>query len=413
MGETVNEPDLICGDLFDVLPEMAENSIDACVTDPPYGIGFMGREWDTFKPGVEQARIIESTQIASTNPNLKGRKRAPASSPSAVEYDRSLQGQRAFQDWNAAWAAEVLRVLKPGGHMLVFGAPRSHHRMIAGLEDAGFEIRDCLAWIFGQGFPKSLNLGDGLGTALKPGQEPIALARKPFEGTTTAIHALHGTGALNIEACRIGTDDTRSVASPTALGIINDDGWVPQPVMAGSACGRWPANVLLSEEAAASLDEHTGVSKSNGRVTDGPWQPGSQTAAYADSGGASRFFYVAKPSRRERDFGCEHLPEKSGGDSTGREDGTDGLKSPRAGAGRGGGARNFHPTVKPVALMRYLVKLITPVGGVVLDPFLGSGTTGMAARYENRGFVGIEREEDYFYIAMNRVFAVDPDTEAA
>jgi site-specific DNA-methyltransferase (adenine-specific) len=395
----MNEPysDLRCGDLFDVLPTIAADSVDACVTDPPYGIGFMGREWDTFKPGVEQARIVESTQKASTNPNLKGRKRAPASSPSAVEYDRSLQGQRAFQDWTATWAAEVLRVLKPGGHILVFGAPRSHHRMIAGLEDAGFEIRDCLAWIFGQGFPKSLNLPGGLGTALKPGQEPIALARKPFDGTTTAIHALHGTGVLSIDACRLSVSDEdreswkgldgfnnsprtsgRAYANG-AIGTIDDRSGYTAP-------GRWPANVLLSEEAAASLDEHAGT---------------------------ARFFYVAKPSRRERDFGCEHLPAKSGGEATDREDDSAGVNNPRAGAGRTGGARNFHPTVKPVALMRYLVRLITPVGGVVLDPFLGSGTTGMAAKAESRDFIGIEREADYFDIAMSRVYATEVGDEAA
>jgi site-specific DNA-methyltransferase (adenine-specific) len=372
----------MCGDLFDLLPTLADNSVDAVVTDPPYGIGFMGREWDTFKPGVEQARIVKSTQAESSNPNLKGRKRAPASSPSAVEYDRSLQGQRAFQDWTATWAAEVLRVLKPGGHILVFGAPRSHHRMIAGLEDAGFEIRDCLAWIFGQGFPKSLNLPGGLGTALKPGQEPIALARKPFEGTTTAIHALHGTGVLNIAACRI--EGTKTPAPVGQYGGSNIGPTGHSGIRDGSsdALGRWPANVLLSEEAAASLDEHTGT---------------------------SRFFYVAKPSRRERDFGCEHLPAKSGGEATGREDDSAGVNNPRAGAGRTGGARNFHPTVKPVALMRYLVRLITPVGGVVLDPFLGSGTTGMAARYEGRDFIGIEREEDYFYIAVSRIYAVEDE----
>jgi site-specific DNA-methyltransferase (adenine-specific) len=297
--------------------------------------------------------------------------------------------------------------------------------MIAGLEDAGFEIRDCLAWIFGQGFPKSLNLPGGLGTALKPGQEPIALARKPFEGTTTAIHALHGTGVLNIQACRVGTELVTSLKGLGDNRNLNDDNWKgigsrPAPT---TSVGRWPANVLLSEEAAASLDEHTGKLHAPGnKGTDrtgkgGIWQGGAGGPAgfsgFTDSGGASRFFYVAKPSRRERDFGCGHLPAKSGGEATDREDDSAGVNNPRAGAGRTGGARNFHPTVKPVALMRYLVRLITPVGGVVLDPFLGSGTTGMAAKAESRDFIGIERESDYFDIAMSRVYATEVGDEAA
>jgi site-specific DNA-methyltransferase (adenine-specific) len=309
--------------------------------------------------------------------------------------------------------------------MLVFGAPRSHHRMIAGLEDAGFEIRDCLAWIFGQGFPKSLNLGNGLGTALKPGQEPIALARKPFEGTTTAIHALRGTGVLNIDACRLETHG-KTFTSPRG-GIWATDSTQKAPLVDNEK-GRWPANVLLSEEAAASLDEHTGITGGGKRsLNSDSGRTAISTRAhnarnpnttdsvcnYGDAGGASRFFYVAKPSRRERDFGCEHLPAKTGGEATDREDDSAGVNNPRAGAGRTGGARNFHPTVKPVALMRYLVKLITPVGGVVLDPFLGSGTTGMAAKSESRDFIGIEREADFFEIACSRVYATEVADEAA
>jgi site-specific DNA-methyltransferase (adenine-specific) len=201
---------LLHGDCLDVLRSLEPDSIDACVTDPPYGIGFMGKEWDSFKPGKEQARVVVNRAIESDNPNLKGRTRGPASSPSAVEYDYSVKGLRAFQGWTEGWAAEVRRVLKPGGHLLVCGAPRSHHRMACGLEDAGFEIRDCLAWLFGQGFPKSLNLGDGLGTALKPAHEPIILARKPFKGTVAATVARYGTGALNIDACRLESDADQS-----------------------------------------------------------------------------------------------------------------------------------------------------------------------------------------------------------
>ncbi len=154
------------GDLFDVLPTLAEASIDACVTDPPYGIGFMGKKWDTFSPEAAEARIVENDEIDSENPNLRGRTRGVASSPSAVEYDRSLAGQRGFQVWSESWAREVFRVLKPGAYLLVCGAPRSYHRMACGAEDAGFEIRDCFAWLFGQGYPKSVDVARAIDMAL-------------------------------------------------------------------------------------------------------------------------------------------------------------------------------------------------------------------------------------------------------
>src|SRR5581483_11187718 len=194
------------GDLFDVLPTLPEASIDACVTDPPYGISFMGKSWDNFSPAATAKRIVENKQIASDNPNLKGRTRGPASSPSAVEYDYTVKGLRGFQAWTADWSREVFRVLKPGAYLVVCGAPRSHHRMMCGLEDAGFVVRDCFAWLFASGFPKNKNLGEGRGTALKPAHEPIALAWKPFKGSIAANVATHGTGALNIDACRIATD---------------------------------------------------------------------------------------------------------------------------------------------------------------------------------------------------------------
>src|SRR5262245_52167454 len=197
---------ILRGDCVEVMQTIEPESIDAVVTDPPYGIGFMGKEWDTFKPGQEAKRIVVNKQIASDNPNLKGRTRGPASSPSAVEYDYSAKGLRQFQAWTEEWGREAFRVLKPGAYLVVCGAPRAYHRMACGLEDAGFEIRDCLAWLFGSGFPKSLNLGEGLGTALKPAHEPIVLARKPFKGSVKANVEQHGTGALNIDACRIGDD---------------------------------------------------------------------------------------------------------------------------------------------------------------------------------------------------------------
>jgi len=365
------------GDCLDVLASMPARSVDVGITDPPYGIGFMGKEWDTFRPGEAETRIVPNEQIESDNPNLRGRTRAPASSPSAVEYDYSLTALRAFQAWTARWAREVFRVLKPGAHLLVCGAPRSAHRMVCGLEDAGFEIRDSLAWLFGQGFPKSHNLDDGLGTALKPGHEPIALARKPFDGTVEDCVAMYGTGALNIEAVR---------RSPS------------------SDVGRWPPNVAMDADVAGQLDAQSGrrVSGANPpRRRANKFQKVFGTfkgeasctpARGAEAGGASRFFFVAKPSRLERDFGCEDLPHVTPGACTDRVEGSAGLTA-YAGAGRSGGGRNFHPTVKPVALMRWLLALAAPRGGVVLDPFVGSGTTGMACVVDGYPFIGIDERE--------------------
>jgi hypothetical protein len=373
---------LIRGDCIEVMATLPAASIDACVTDPPYEIGFMNKRWD-------------STRIAFQP-----------------------------QTWR-----EVLRVLKPGAHLLAFGGTRTFHRIAVAIEDAGFEIRDCLAWLYGSGFPKSLNLGEGLGTALKPAYEPIVLARKPFKGTVAQNVQTHGTGALNIDACRLAVDDdepnrrdTPSRAKDNGMfGVTGHDGTLQ--------VGRWPANVCLDELAALVLDEQSGelgVSAgggmkdfSKGGVFQGQTAPNITGACgFSDSGGASRFFYVAKPSREERDYGLEAMPQRSGGAATGRQDGSAGLCSPRAGAGRNGGARNFHPTVKPVELMRWLVRLVTPINGTVLDPFLGSGTTGMACRYELRNFIGIEREREYIDIAERRIgnvaplFATPADPEA-
>ena len=406
------------GDLFDVLPTLEAESIDACVTDPPYGIGFMGREWDTFKPGAEQKRVVPNRAIDSDNPNLKGRTRGPASSPSAVEYDYTVAGLRGFQDWTENWAREVFRVLKPGAYIVVCGAPRSHHRMMCGLEDAGFIVRDCFAWLFGSGFPKNLNLGGGKGTALKPAHEPIALAWKPFKGSITACYAKHGTAALNIDACRIGDEERINgpAASIGAHGIMNHGrDWTARNSGPQLAIGRWPANVLLDEQAAAMLDEQTGDLASGGDLTgDEPSVPVKNVygefkgrgawEAYGDRGGASRFYYVAKPSREERDMGCHDLSPRQRDDS--RKDGNPGGDNPR---NRGLQPRgNFHPTVKPVELMRWLVRLVTPINGVVLDPFTGSGTTGMACVYEQRQFIGIEREAEYIEIAERRIASVAP-----
>lgn len=413
------------GDLFVVLPTLAADSIDACITDPPYGLGFMGKEWDTFKPGVIAQPERYEAPIESDNPNLRGRHRSPAISVSQIPYDRTLHGQRAFQEWTEKWAVEVFRVMKPGAYLVVCGGPRSHHRMMSGLEDAGFVVRDCLAWLFGSGFPKNKNLGDGRGTALKPAHEPIALAWKPFKGPINANLAQHGTGALNIDACRIATEDNLNGGAYSVDGAPRHDGdenWrFKNQGVAGEfhqPVGRWPVNVLIDALAAEMLDAQTGELTSGANPTargsnkfantygDFAGQTTCTPARGADRGGASRFYYVAKPSRRERDRGCDDLVAATGGEATSRKDGSAGLKNPRAGAGRTGGARNIHPTVKPVELMRWLVRLVTPPGGTVLDPFCGSGTTGMACRFEGREFIGIERESQYVEIARRRIGSV-------
>lgn len=356
---------LFHADCRDVLAELPEASIDACVTDAPYELGFMGKQWDR----------------------------------SGIAFDASF--------WR-----EVGRVLKPGAHLLACGGTRTYHRMGSAIEDASFEIRDCLAWLFGSGFPKSLNLGAGLGTALKPAHEPIVLARKPFKGSVRSNVETHGTGALNIDAVRIRTEEDRSRPPGRIIGATWDltsrtEDSESHPL------GRWPANVCLDEIAAAVLDEQSGELVSGfmaaGQKREGIGYHGGlgdtvRNDTHADSGGASRFYYVAKPSREERDYGTEGLATRQRDDS--RDPDAPGANNPR---NRGGQQRgNFHPTVKPVELMRWLVRLVTPPGGVVLDPFLGSGTTGMACRYEQRRFIGIEREPDYMAIAERRIRAVVP-----
>jgi site-specific DNA-methyltransferase (adenine-specific) len=365
---------LIGGDCRLALRALREHRFDAVVTDPPYEIGFMGARWD-------------STGVA----------------------------------FSVALWREVLRVLKPGGHLLAFGATRTYHRLTCAIEDAGFEVRDSLHWFYGTGFPKSLNAGAGRGTALKPGHEPLVLARKPLEGTVAANVARWGTGALNVDACRIaatdGRDRGRANSGAKGLNALGNSKTYDSQEHPG---GRWPANVVLDEAAAAELDAQTAHLRVGGALKGGdgrkravvsPLDLGPRTAwePYGDSGGASRFFYVAKPGRAERDLGCDGVPERTGGAVTDRAEGSAGVQNPRAGANRGGGARNFHPTVKPVALLRHLVRLVTPPRGAVLDPFAGSGTTGIAARLEGRGFVGVEREPDYLTIAAARIAGASPE----
>jgi len=308
---------VLVGDCRVLMAAMDPESVDAIVTDPPYELGFMGKKWDA----------------------------------SGVAFNPEV--------WSQA-----LRVLKPGGHLLAFGGTRTYHRMTCAIEDAGFHIRDTLAWIFGTGFPKNLNLGNGFGTALKPAHEPVVLARKPPIGTIAANVLAHGTGGLNIEACRLpgGKRVPSSPARDRVGQIAKGDERARTMDTSGfdPTVGRWPANVLLDEAAAALLDRQSGElgcgvaggvpgfqseyvngePKGKGGSRNGP-------ATYGDSGGASRFFYVSKPSRAERDVGCDDLDASTAGEATDREDGSEGLNSPRAGAGRTGGrggVRNVHPT---------------------------------------------------------------------
>jgi len=298
------------GDCRDVMATLPAESVDAIVCDPPYGLSFMGKGWDHGVPGVD------------------------------------------------FWV-EALRVLKPGGHLIAFGGTRTYHRLAVAIEDAGFEVRDCLMWLYGSGFPKSHNLhGDwhGWGTALKPAYEPAILARKPLRGTVADNVAQWGTGGLNIDATKVG-----------GVG------------------GRWPANVILDEEAAAALDAQSGVTRSSaGGKSGSNANPMSWTEVntdrprngHSDSGGASRFFYTAKASRSEREAGLH--------------------------ASNGERANN-HPTVKPIALMRYMIRLVAPRGAVVLDPFMGSGSTGCAAMVEGMQFIGIDIIPEYVEIAQGRL----------
>lgn len=340
-----------------------------------------------------------------------------------------------FQDWVRLWARECLRVLKPGGHLLAFGAARQYHRLACGLEDAGFEIRDQIMWVFGSGFPKSHNLSgefEGWGTALKPGHEPICMARKPLVGTVAANVLAHGTGALNIDACRIPTGEalrtgsggipcrhdehvprTRSGEASAERRYIETGGtnfaMKPGP-RGGAVAGRWPANLIHdgSTEVVALFPADAGqaapLATRNSDKTRNSYgtfagSPDAHFSPHDAGGSAARFFYCAKASRKDRNEGCDEFPQQRGGmvsNTSGKHiTRRDGYEPPAAG--------NHHPTVKPTDLMAYLVRLVTPPGGKVLDPFTGSGSTGKAAVREGFEFVGIEREPPYLAIAEARI----------
>ncbi|WP_099062431.1 site-specific DNA-methyltransferase [Serratia sp. BW106] len=350
---------------------LAENSVDAIVTDPPYGLSFMGHKWDYQVPTVEQ------------------------------------------------WA-ECLRVLKPGGHLLAFGGARTYHRLVVNIEDAGFEIRDQLMWIYGSGFPKSKNLTgehQGKGTALKPAHEPIVMARKPLVGTVEGNVVQFGTGALNIDLCRVPTEEALTGGAGGLLSHVRDEKTPESGEWKADQLGRWPANVLHdgSEEVITEFPQNAGArapvkgTEPTKNGFSGPVKFGGminrvQGYHHGDQGSAARFFYCAKVSKSERDEGMDRFIPYSASDMTGgRKEGSVGINDPRAGAGRTGGARNNHPTVKPAELMRYLCRLVTPNGGVVLDPFMGSGSTGKAALLEGYDFIGIELDPDHLTTAAARI----------
>ena len=400
-------------DCLDGMKLLDDNSVDSIVTDPPYGLskepniievlthwlndeeykhpskGFMGKEWDSFVPGP------------------------------------------------AIWK-EVFRVLKPGGHLLCFAGTRTYDLMCMSIRLAGFEIRDCIQWLYGSGFPKSHDISkaidkklgaerkvlgaspnwreskrdrekdgkmevrgknaglitepatpeaqewNGWGTALKPANEPIVLARKPISEKTIAENVLKwGTGGLNIDGCRIGTEEIKTYGKRKGQGVSLE--WSkytsPEGYEGETHQGRFPANVILDEEAGRMLDEQSGITKSGKVKTDKEAYEGTSNTGFlrgkstsqnqhGDTGGASRFFYCAKASKKER------------------------------------GEGNNHPTVKPVKLIEYLITLITPPNGTVLDPFFGSGTTGIAAVNLGFNYIGIELDEHYVEIARRRINAV-------
>ena len=405
--------DLHCGDALEVLATFPDECVDTIITDPPYGIGFMGKEWDVFSPSVVayNRSHMDRNHLTNTNPNLKGR--GNWCGGAAIHYDRSLKAARAYEEWAFQFALEFLRVLKPGGYYLTCMGPRTEHRLACGIEDAGFEIRDKLLWLFGKGMPKSTWLNDEktVGTGLKPMYEPILVARKPFDGTARACYAAHGTAGLNIEDCRVETTGRALRVSDKKDTLASDVSYsgLGSKAAGSTTKGRWPPNVLLDELAVEMVDEQSPVTRSrSGKPRTGRSGPGGGITAtgaeYDDHGGASRFFYCAKTTTKEREAGCDHLPLVTAGEMTGgRKEGSAGLGNPRAGAGRTAGRRNHHPTVKPIAVMRWLVRLASPPGGVVLDPFTGSGSTAVACVHEDRSFVGVEREAPYVDIANARL----------
>lgn len=398
------------GDCLETLRTLPNNSVDSVVTDPPYGIRFMGKSWDGADIEARASyRASMPSHASSCGPN--GAHRSVAAE--AGKYDLTPAGMRAFQAFTLEWASECLRVLKPGGHLLSFAAARTYHHMAVGIEMAGFEIRDQIMWVFGSGFPKSHNLKgehEGWGTALKPAHEPICMARKPLAGTVAANVLAHGTGALNIDGCRVSpTGESRERAGEesqnkryTDAGSTN---FAAKPgIRGGDPEGRWPANLVHdgSDEVVALFPNapgQQGASSDNQRTRANCYgalsHGGKQYAPRADSGSAARFFYCAKASRKDRNEGLHSGATPAVSTNSTMRQIEDADWSARNG--------NHHPTVKPTDLMAYLCRLVTPPGGVVLDPFMGSGSTGKSAMREGFQFIGCELEDSYMQIAVSRI----------
>lgn len=609
------------GDCLEVLKGYPDDHFDSCVTDPPYGISFMGKDFDTFKdrhldPGFchwiagfidgEGCFSVHKKNVngfetydcqfaisvrADDEPILKRIQRElgigtiahqekrngandiarfcvsakaeciilrdllrmfPLRAKKARDFelwsealdewlehkpleweslakvrDRLMAGRKykpegvsvdTYQMFSYRWAREVLRVLKPGGHLLAFGSPRTYHRMASGVEDAGFEVIDSMLWMHGQGFPKSANVSknidkhlgkertevvghyelprfyegernipwhqtqenpwmnegmpmaskerkleitapatpealqwQGWGTALKPAYEPIVLARKPLIGTVAQNVLKHGTGGINVDACRIAVEGEKiSSGFPSSIrngNVSENEGWErpwkkdlrdyaqrkEATLERANSLGRWPSNLILDPESAKLLDEQSGelhgAQNTKGMDTDTRIRPpnifgagighvvGENPDFYNNQGGgASRFFYIAKASRSEREKGLKALPTKDIPYSEYREN-FDTTKSsvslyPDGSPRPMNKPKNIHPTVKPLELMRYLVRLITPKDGICLDPFLGSGTTLLACRLEGFNGLGIEKEADYEPIIRERLAYIPPALES-
>lgn len=412
---------LYFGDCLEILPIIPADSVDSCVVDPPYGLEFMGNEWDTFK--TSGAKIEKDAKSAGgygkdseTNENAFAAARVRHG-----KLHESGAGVELFS-FHLAWLREVYRVLKPGGFILAFGGSRTYHWLGTAMEIAGFEVRDMVEWIYGTGFPKTSRFaGEGKGTALKPAHEPICMARKPFKGSLASNLYLHNTGALNIADTRIerdeddksgwhasGTKTARQGFLGTSTFRLANERTPEEQHRRYNGVGRWPSNVIMDEEAGRLLDAQSGVTKSIGGSRGGKrnlafgmkaqpdFKPG-----LGDTGGASRFFYCPKPTKAERDLGLDDFPESKWIQFQ-TANGTSG-KASSISEGRNTKRRNTHPTVKPIKLMRYLCRLVTPYGGVILDPMAGSGSTGCGAIAEGFFFVGIEKELPYFQFMRARI----------
>jgi len=357
---------LMLGDNIESLKKLPDNSIDSIVSDPPYALTSIRKRYG--KEGSAPAQFGTDGAFQRASKGFMGK-----------EWDAEVP---TVEFWR-----EVYRVLKPGGHVLSFGGTRTYHRMAVNIEDAGFEIRDQIMWLYGQGFPKSHNVSKkieqaqqwkGWGTALKPANEPICVARKPLSEKSVAANVLRwGTGGINIDGCRIGTETISSGKSKVVAGGQLNRKNTRIDIEETFSEGRFPANIILDEEAGRVLDQQLN---------------------------ASRFFYQAKVSKKERNMGLDEFDDKtsqlnSGGigrkTSVEKRLDSNGENAPTT--------KNSHPTVKPVNLMAYLCRLVTPPGGVILDPFMGSGSTGIAARLEGFKFCGMEMDPDYFKIAEARI----------